>query len=265
MKVKFKFALALVALVVSAATMAQTAAPAPDYTLSYNVGAVSDYRFRGMAQTAGGPAVQGGVDFAHKSGLYLGAWGSNVNWIKDFNLATKGTFEIDLYGGYKGEIAAGVTYDLGAITYQYPGNNSGAAKTPGAGSYSNASTTEFYGALTYSVVTLKYSQSLGDFLGNLNSRGSRYIDLSANFDIGNGFTLTPHMGRQTVPNQSIGARIGNAADCNDYSLTLAKDFGNGFSGSVAAISTNAYKSFYTDSKARFLGKDALVVGVKYSF
>ena len=265
MKVGLKSALTLAALVTGATTMAQTTAPAPDYTFSYNVGAVSDYRFRGMAQTAGGPALQGGVDFAHKSGLYAGAWGSNVKWIKDFNLATKGNFEIDLYGGYKGEIAAGVTYDLGVITYQYPGNNSGATGTPGAGSFSNASTTEFYGAVTYSVATLKYSQSLGDFLGNLNSRGSRYIDLSANFDLGNGLTLTPHIGRQTVPNQSIGARIGNAADCNDFALTLAKDFGNGVSGSVAAISTNAYKSFYTDSKGRYLGKDALVVGVKYSF
>ena len=265
MKLTSRSLIALGALFASATTLAQTKAPEPDYTLSYNVGAVSDYRFRGMAQTAGGPAVQGGVDFAHKSGLYLGAWGSNVNWIKDFNLATKGSFEIDLYGGYKGEITSGLTYDLGVIAYQYPGNNSGAGATPGAGGFSNASTTEVYGAVTYSMVTLKYSQSLGDFLGNLNSRGSRYIDLSANFDLGNGFTLTPHIGRQTVPNQSAGGRIGNAANCNDYALTLVKDFGNGFSGSVAAISTNAYKSFYTDSKARYLGKDALVVGVKYSF
>lgn len=263
MKLKATSALVLTTLLAGTAAMAQTKAPEPDYTLSYNVGVISDYRFRGMAQTATDPAVQGGVDFAHKNGLYLGAWASNVKWIKDFNQATQGDYELDLYGGFKGEIAAGLSYDVGVITYQYPGNNSGAAGTPGAGSFSNASTTEFYGALTYSVVTLKYNQSVGDFLGNLNSSGSRYIDLSATFDLGNGFSLTPHVGRQTIPNVTV--PFNNAADCTDYSLTLAKDFGNGLTASLAATGTNANKTFYTDTKNKFLGNDALVVGLKYSF
>src|SRR5665811_1106927 len=68
----------------STAAMAQTKAPEPDFTLSYNVGVTSDYRFRGIAQTSTDPALQAGVDFAHKSGFYLGAWGSNISWIKDY-------------------------------------------------------------------------------------------------------------------------------------------------------------------------------------
>lgn len=263
MKLKSKSAIVLGTLLVSTAAMAQTAAPTPDYTLAFNVGVVSDYRFRGMTQTAAGPALQGGADFTHKSGLYLGSWASNVKWIKDFNGATDGNIEIDFYGGFKGEITPGLSFDVGAITYQYPGNNSGAAGTPGAGNFSNANTTEVYGALTYSVATLKYSRSVGDFLGNLNSSGSSYIDLSANFDLGNGFTLTPHIGRQTISN--VTAPFKDAADCDDYSLALAKDFGGGLSGSVVAMGTNANKTFYTDTQGRFLGKEALVVGLKYSF
>lgn len=247
------------ALLCGNAAMAQTKAPEPAYTLAYNVAAYTDYRFRGIAQTNFNPALQGGVDFAHKSGFYLGAFASNVSWVKDFNGASKGNFEVDLYGGYKGEIVKDFGYDVGLVTYQYPGNNSGAAGTTGAGLYSNANTNEIYGALTYSFFTLKYSRSLGDFLGNLKSRGSQYLDLSANFDIGNGLTLTPHLGRQTVPNQ------GGAADYTDYSLTIAKDFGNGLAVSAAAIGTNANKAFYTDTGGRFLGKSTLVVGVKYSF
>ena len=253
-------AASLVAAFAGSAAMAQTKAPEPDYTLAYNVGAVTDYRFRGISQTNFNPALQAGVDFSHKSGFYLGAFGSNVSWIKDFNGATKGSYEIDLYGGYKGEIVKDFGYDVGLITYQYPSNNSGAAGTPGAGLYSNASTNEFYGALTYNIFTVKYSRSFGDFLGNLKSSGSQYLDLSANFDLGNGFTLTPHIGRQAVPNQSP------SADYTDYSLTGAKDFGNGLSLSAAAIGTNAKNGgFYTDSKGRFLAKSTLVVGVKYSF
>ena len=266
MNLKSKTALAALSLIASSAVFAQAKAPEPDYTLAYNIGAVSDYRVRGIAQTATQPSIQGGVDFAHKSGVYLGIWGaSNVRWIKDFNGASKGDYEVDLYGGYKGEIKPGLSYDVGLITYQYPGNDSGDVGTPGAGSFSNASTKEFYGALTYSVVTLKYNQSMGDFLGNLNSNGSRYWDLSAAFDLGSGFTLTPHVGRQTIPNQNSATNTGNAADYTDYALTLAKDFGNGLSATAAAMSTDAKENFYTDANGRFLGKSVFLVGVKYTF
>lgn len=257
MNLKAKIAIAALALTAGSAAMAQ---------LSYNIGAVSDYRVRGIAQTANQPSIQGGVDFAHGSGLYVGAWAaSNVKWIKDFNGATKGDYEIDLYGGYKAEIMPGLSYDVGFITYQYPGNDSGETGTPGAGAFSNASTKEVYGALTYKMATLKYSQSLGDFLGNLNSNGSRYLDLSATFDLGSGYTLVPHIGRQTVPNQSSATKVGNAADYSDVALTLNKDFGGGITGLVSAQSTDAEQNFYTDANGRFLGKSVLLVGVKYSF
>ncbi|MDD5336736.1 MAG: TorF family putative porin, partial [Rhodoferax sp.] len=139
MKLKTTSAMVLSTLLVGTAAMAQTKAPEPDYTLSYNVGVTSDYRFRAIAQTSTNPALQGGVDFAHKSGLYLGAWASNISWIKDYAGATDGSVELDLYGGYKGEISKDFTYDLGLITYQYPGDTA----------TTDIYTTEFYGALTY--------------------------------------------------------------------------------------------------------------------
>jgi uncharacterized protein (TIGR02001 family) len=277
MNLKSKTALAALALIASTAALAQAAAPVPDYTLAYNVGAVSQYRFRGMEQTSGKPAIQGGVDFTHKSGAYLGAWASNVNWIKDFNGATQGDYEVDLYGGYKGEIVTGLGYDLGVITYQYPGNNSGAAGTPGFAApavYTNANTTEFYVGLSYNIITAKYSQSLGDFLGNANTNASRYFEIAANFDLGNGYTLTPHVGRQTIPNQVANGALaavadGTAANYTDYSLTLAKDFGNGWSATIAAVGTDAKdRGFYqatSNGQNRFLGSSTAVVGVKYSF
>ncbi len=250
MKLKTGSVLVLSTLLAGTTVMAQTKAPEPEYTLSYNVGVTSDYRFRGMAQTSTNPALQAGVDFAHKSGVYLGAWASNVSWIRDYSGATDGALELDLYGGYKGEISKDFTYDLGLITYQYPGNT---APT-------NANTTEIYGALTYGPVTAKYSRSTGNFIANPNSSGSAYLELAATFDLGNGFTLTPHIGRQTIPNV-----VDNAGDCTDYSVTLTKDFGNGLAATIAALGTNADKPFYTDLNGKFLGDSALVVGLKYSF
>ena len=233
----------------------------PETTLSYNVGALTDYRVRGIAQTSFKPAIQGGIDWAHRSGFYAGVFGSNVRWVKELNGATQGSVEVDLYGGFKGAIDdLPLTYDLGVITYQYPGNNSGVGGVLPAGTFANANTVEVYGAISYKIVTLKVNRSIGNFLGNLNSSGSMYFDLSAAVDLGNAFSLTPHIGRQTISNQA-----GNMGDYTDLSLTLAKDFGNGLVLSAMATHTNADTVFYTDTNGRNLGKSALVLGLKYNF
>lgn len=248
----FKPILVIASFMVSTAAMAQAAAE-PASSLSFNVGVVSDYRFRSVAQTSFKPALQMGADYTHKSGAYVGIWGSNVSWIKDYVGATDGSTEVDLYGGYKGEIVSGLSFDVGVIRYQYPGNTADKVLV-------DANTTEVYGALTYGIVTAKYSQATTNFIANIDSRGANYFELAAALDLGNGFTLTPHVGRQSIPNQA-----GNAGDYTDWSLTLTKDFGNGLTASVAALTTDAKDSFYKVAGFDNLGKNAVTVGVKYTF
>lgn len=84
--------------------------------LSANVGLVSDYSFRGISQSDEGPAIQGGFDIVHNSGLYAGIWASSV----DFGDAD---IETDFYAGYSSAIGD-VSYDLGLIYYAYPGADS---------------------------------------------------------------------------------------------------------------------------------------------
>ncbi len=252
MNTKLPVLLSLLAL--SAAASAQTKAPEPDYTLSYNAGVVSDYRYRGISQTRLQPAVQAGADFAHKNGLYLGAWATNIQWIKDQSgngESVKGPIEIDLYGGYKFNVA-GIGGDIGVLRYQYQGNT--LAKHTG---YVNANSTEVYAAASYSVVTFKYSRSVTNLFGNKDSTGSQYFDLTANFDLGDGFTLTPHVGRQLIENGSI-------YNYTDYSVTVAKDFGKGLSASLAAVNTNGLASSYTWG-GKNVAKAGAVLGVKYTF
>ncbi len=237
-------------LLANTAAHSQSAAPAPDFTLAYNIGGTTDYRFRGISQSSFKPAVQGGIDFSHKSGAYAGVWASNVNWIKDYIGATDGSLEVDFFGGYKGELAKGLGFDLGVIAYVYPSNN-----TP-----TNANTNEIYAALTYGPVTAKYSRSLGNFVANPNSAGSQYLEVAASFDVGNGFSITPHLGRQTIPNQTA-----SAGDYTDYALTVNKDLGNGLSASLTLLGTDAKDSFYKVAPIDNLGKSGLLVGLKYSF
>ena len=104
------------------ASAAAPAAPEPDFTFTGNVGLYSQYVFRGRTQTDGNPAVQGGFDLGHKSGLYLGTWASNVSWIWDFSPGTSASMEWDWYGGYKGSLPADFGYDFGVLYYWYPGS-----------------------------------------------------------------------------------------------------------------------------------------------
>ena len=67
------------ALVTPMAVMAQAKAPESPYTFTGNVGLFNQYIFRGLTQTDGKPALQGGFDYVHASGFYAGVWGSNID------------------------------------------------------------------------------------------------------------------------------------------------------------------------------------------
>ena len=228
--------------------------------LAFNIGAFSDYRYRGISQTRLKPAVQGGVDYT-AGGLYLGAWASTIKWVKDSYGDAQ--IELDLYGGYKGDIVKdSLTYDVGLLQYVYPS----AKTTAWSASYKDPNTTEIYGALTYGPATAKLSYALTnlfgnyDFAGKKDSKGSVYLDLSASFEVA-GVTLAPHVGYQKVVN------ISNAS-YTDYSFTVSKDF-SGLVPSIALVGTDADKKFYVPGGAanssKFLGKSGVVVGIKYNF
>lgn len=213
-------------------------------TLSFNAGVVSDYRYRGISQTRLRPALQGGVDYTHASGLYVGTWASTIRWVKD--AGGDASAELDLYGGYR-FTAGPVGLDVGLLRYLYP--HSGLAVNP--------DTTEAYVAATWGPATLKYSHATTNLFGFADSRGSGYLDLAATFPLPVwGLTLTPHVGHQRV-------RRNSASSYTDWSLTLGKDFGNGFSASLAAVDTDT--DAYRASDGKDLGRFGWVVGAKYSF
>ena len=64
-------------------------APASAHTFTGNVGFVSDYVFRGISQTQNHPAIQGGFDYNHASGFYVGTWASNVGWVTRSDYSAK--------------------------------------------------------------------------------------------------------------------------------------------------------------------------------
>ena len=222
--------LAVAGVMLSPFAYAEDAAPASP--LSFNVGVVSDYLFRGVSQTHGAPALQGGIDYAFSNGFYVGAWGSTITWVKDW-LGSGGT-EIDVYGGYKGAFAPGSdwTYDIGYITYNYPGHGS---ESPTF--LANPNTQELYVGLGYKWLSAKYSYATSKhFVGwyggaayDQDTRGSDYLELNANYDMGNGWTLVGHAGHQKVKNS---VAVGGVSDANysDWKIGVTKDLGFGVVG-----------------------------------
>jgi uncharacterized protein (TIGR02001 family) len=235
-------AVSLVVGLVPAIAQAQAAkAPEPDYTLTGNISLVTDYRYRGISQTRLKPALQGTVDFAHKSGIYLGAFATNIKWIKD--AGGKGNSEVDLYGGYKGSIVGDLGFDVGLLQYVYAKNN----LTP------SANTLEGYGGLTYKQFTLKYYRSFTNLFGVANSKGSGYIDAGATFDLGDGWGVNAHVGHQSVRNNSAG-------NYTDYKIGATKEIAGFVLG--AAVVGSDIDVFV---KGKNLGKPGLVLSAGKNF
>ncbi|NDI86251.1 TorF family putative porin [Undibacterium crateris] len=250
------------ALLLSSAALSTSAAWAqeakPDLDLSFNASLTSDYRYRGISQTRQGPALQGGADLSHTpTGLYAGTWLSTIKWIKDTPGAGSTPLEWDVYAGKKGQLSQDLSYDVGVLGYVYAGN-----KLDQVG-LKDANTLELYGQLNYGPAYLKYSHALTPLFGIVDSKNSGYLDLGANIVLREGLTLNLHAGYQKV--QGINA---SAATYSDYKIGLSQDVNllGGMTFSLAAIGTNADKSFYASpANGKFMGKHSLVVSVSKTF
>ena len=61
-----------------------------------NLAVTSDYTFRGLTQTWGRPAIQGGADYTDPNGFAAGFWGSSISE----RSYPGGAMELDLYASY---------------------------------------------------------------------------------------------------------------------------------------------------------------------
>ncbi|QEL63543.1 hypothetical protein OTERR_00670 [Oryzomicrobium terrae] len=257
-----------------------SAEPASPHTLTANVGLFSSYRFRGIDQTYGQPALQGGFDYSHASGFYVGNWNSNVASGAGF---PGGNLEMDFYGGWK-QTFGDFGVDLGALLYYYPGSGKGplVGKTGGE----TVTNKELYVAGSWKFVTLKYSYAIDDYFAakginasgaatGRSTAGTSYLDLSANYDLGDGWGVNAHVGQLYFKNVHNG-------DYTDWKVGVTKDLsgwvvgasyvGTNAKGSCSGVGVNPYcfaKSIDTDgnvsSSKHNAGKGIAVLSVSRTF
>ena len=241
----------LLALALSAGFVASAAAE-----LTGNLGLTSDYRFRGVSQTQNAPAVQGGIDYAHKSGLYIGNWNSSVS----SQVYTSGAgLESDLYAGYKKEIVKGITVDIGSYNYFYP------RATTTARTGSDFDTYEAYAGVGYKdLITAKYSRTIGNgYFGTANAKGTTYMQADGKLPVAviKNLAVVAHYGRTNVANSST-------LDYNDINAGFVYSLPKSFDVSVKYFTnTGTTRTFETANtvSGQKLYKNAVVVGLTKTF
>lgn len=189
-----------------------TAGAQAEVELSANVALTSDYVWRGVSQTNSDPAIQGGFDLSHESGLYAGVWGSNVEFGDDAHV------ELDLYGGYSFELQNGIGLDVGIIHFDYP-------------SMDDYNTEEVYLGISYGIFSAQVNHNLDDWYD--------YYEVAADFELPYEFGLGLHVG-YTDPEGDDGV--------TDWKIGLTKSY-FGLDFELAYTDTDMDNSDVADGRA----------------
>jgi uncharacterized protein (TIGR02001 family) len=268
-------AVTLCSTVALAEDAAAPAAPPPPYTLTANVNLVSDYYFSGLTQTWNHPAIQGGFDFTHSSGVYLGTWASNVS----SNQFPGGSTEWDLYGGYNYKINDDFTVGIGGIYYYYPGATYKKAQV-GGGVDQSLDTGEINLMASWKWLTFKWSYALTDYFGaskktgwDDDTKGTMYFDLTATFPlpVWEGLSLVGHVGYTDFSAKYPAGSNGETnADYWDYKVGVTKTWDGGWNAGLFYVgATNKFwenvASLSSYEPTRDLNKDTIIVQVGRTF
>ncbi|WP_394389538.1 TorF family putative porin [Shewanella woodyi] len=207
-----------------------------DASVTANIGATSNYLWRGVSQTQDAVAVQGGVDYEHGSGLYLGTWASNV----DFDDET--SYELDFYAGYAGTIGEELGYDISYLYYAYPDSDS------------DIDFGELKAAISWRWFSLSYSHvtNAGSDVATApwDNEDMGYLDAGVSIPLSDSLSISAHYGYSTG---DIVTAWFDTDSYSDYSLSLNKE-------------TEIGEVSFTVSDTDLNGDDAtIIIGYSYSF
>lgn len=221
--------------------------------LTANVGLSSDYRFRGISQSNNGAAVQGGIDYAHSSGLYLGNWNSSVSSALYPNSTGA---QSDLYAGWKKDVYKGLTVDVGSHNYFFLGKDNSTD--------SRFNTQELYAGVGYGPLSVKYSQSLSNYFGINNSVGTTYMQADVKQSLGlvssslKDLSVVAHYGQTKVANNS---NVGY----NDINVGVAYALAKGWDLGVRYYTNTSASNALGLGVGSQLYKDAVVGSITKTF
>jgi uncharacterized protein (TIGR02001 family) len=263
MNTKYTFAtFALLALAVSAGARAQyaPAVATPPYTVTGNVAVTSDYMFRGLTQTWGGPAVQGGGDLSMANGFAAGFWASSIS-DKSYPGAA---LELDLYASFGTAFNDDWSWRAGIYGYVYPNGNLDDVGLPSR----SFNTVEANAALTWKWLTLKYNYSLTDYFAidteqgyDGDSKGTQYIQLDAAIPFNDQWSLALHAAHTDIPTKLVTplANGANNPSYSDFGATLKWQFATHWNTSLGVTYATNH-DFYGNTASFTNASDTRDVG-----
>ena len=136
-----------------------------------NIGATSNYVWRGATQTSDDATLQGGVDYSNEDGFSLGAWASDVKFADGY--------ELDIYGAYSAESASGIGYSVGFTQYLYP-------------DATDIDFLEINGSVSVGPVTAAIAHTIS--ADTASYEGDNYYSLSAGTDLEEGLSISGTLG-----------------------------------------------------------------------
>ena len=179
--VKRGFKLGTLSLAIATVMSGMALSTAAQAEVTGNIGVVSKYVFRGLTNDTESDTatLQGGLDWSHSSGVYVGYWGSGLDYANKGSAVTG--FENDIYAGYK--LKAGpVDLNFGATRYVY-------------NQVQDSDATEAMASAGMVGVTLTARYLLDDVAwGN---KGDIYWSVDYSLDLPNEFTLSGLAGYYT--------------------------------------------------------------------
>jgi len=165
--------------------------------LEANIGATSNYLWRGVTQSSDDGAISGGLDYSHDSGLYAGTWVSSLGGTGS---------EVDYYAGFSGDTES-LGYDVGYIYYQYD-------------DASLADFAEVYGSVTMSGVTAGIASEV--YTQGGTDLDQTYYSLSSDFELTDGFGLTATAGRYNRDGSDDYTHLTLDVTKDDFTFSLSK-------------------------------------------
>ena len=214
-----------------------------------NIGIHSKYLLRGIFEENDGAAVQGGLDYSHESGLYVGWWFSSLGYSyeadNDPDITGNGV-ENDIYGGYAGELGS-VGYDIGLIQYVYV-------------NVDDSNLTEATGTLSLGGGYVGFQTLLND--GWWGNQGDTYWKAGYAFDLPKDFGLAFDLGWYTYSNDDnseLGSVTKQDSAFRHFNITLSHPVGK------TGADMYAQYVFAGEDREGNEYDDTMVFGITYDF
>ncbi|WP_028766574.1 MULTISPECIES: TorF family putative porin [Shewanella] len=220
----------------SALLLSSLVAVSAQAAVEANIGATSNYLWRGVSQTDDAVAIQGGIDYSHESGFYAGTWASNVDFGDDTS------YEVDFYAGFGGNFTDDFGYDINYLYYAYPDADA------------SVDFSEVTAALSWKWLSVSYSHVVhaGDDVASepLDNSDMGYAQANLSYPLSDTLSIDAHYGYSTG---DVITAWYDTDSYSDYSLALSKDT------ELGTVSFTVSDTDLKNDDAKF------ILGYNYSF